>query len=539
MSEQSARAQVLSERGPTRRDLLRAVAGAAALGLGGTLAGCVGGNQGGPSPSPNTGPAAELRRGGTLRVGVVGAGGKDTLDTHVATVDSDQARTFNLYDRLVERGPDFDLEMGLAESIEPNKAADAWTIRLRDGVTFHDGKSLTSDDVIFTLNRILDPDDPKIGATPLSYVDAKRMRKLDRRTVLVPLKSPNVAFPDDLVGYWMGVVPEGFDPRSPVGTGPFKYRSFTAGRESVFERNGNYWRSGEPYLDALHITNLDDDTARVNAFLSGQVDAISSLPTSQVAAIEGNANLRVLKAKTGIWKPLFVRVDVAPFTDVRVRQALRLIPDREEMLQQALGGHGRVGNDLFAIDDPCYNRDLPQRTQDIDQARSLLKQAGQEDLRLELVCSPVSQGMVESATVFAEQAKAAGVNIRLRKVDTATFYGENYLKWPFSQDYWFPRTFLAQAALTHLGRISPWNQIHMDNSRFTGLVESARRELDENKRCEIIHEAQQFLFENDGYINWAFADQIDGYSPSFGGFKPSKAGYPLGQYTLRTVGRVA
>ena len=141
-----------------------------------------------------------------------------------------------------------------------------------------------------------------------------------------------------------------------------------------------------------------------------------------------------------------MRVDQAPFDDVRVRQAFRLIVDREQMVQQVLSGHGSVANDLYARYDPVYASDLPQRQQDLEQAKSLLKQAGREGLSVELVTAPVFQGIVEAAQVFAEQAKGAGVNVKVRKVDSGTFYGDNYLRWPFAQDFWASRVYLSQVA---------------------------------------------------------------------------------------------
>jgi peptide/nickel transport system substrate-binding protein len=119
---------------------------------------------------------------------------------------------------------------------------------------------------------------------------------------------------------------------------------------------------------------------------------------------------------------------------------MRLIVDRKQLIQQALSGQGRVANDLYAPFDPAYNKGLAQREQDLEQAKSLLKQAGQSDLRVELVTAPVFHGIVEAAQVLAEQAKGAGVTISVRKVDPGTYYGDNYLKWRFAQDYWFTRT---------------------------------------------------------------------------------------------------
>src|SRR5262249_33799881 len=148
--------------------------------------------------------------------------------------------------------------------------------------------------------------------------------------------------------------------------------------------------------------------------------------------------ISILRSETGGWRPFTMRVDVAPFNDVRVRQAMRLIVDRQQMVDQALLGEGRVAHDLYNPFDPCYAKDLPQRKQDLDKARALLKEAGHEALSVELVTAPVNAGVVEASQVLVEQAKAAGIDIRLRKLDPSSFFGPDYLKYTFAVDNWSP-----------------------------------------------------------------------------------------------------
>jgi peptide/nickel transport system substrate-binding protein len=525
----------------TRRDVLRgALAGGALLAGGGLLAACGDDNGSGTAAKSNTGgtPATGAKQGGSLRVGVAGGGAKDSIDAHVLTTDPDIARAFQLYEPLAVRNPDYELEMLLAESIEADSKPDSWTVRLREGVTFHDGKPVTADDVLFSLARITDPKDPKTGAASIEYIDLKRSKKLDDRTVRIALQTANVGFPDDLGQYFNGIVPEGYDPKNPVGSGPFRYESFSPGERSVFARNPDYW-GGAPKVDEVVIIDFADDTARVNALVGGQVDAISNLPAAQIAQVQGNKALNVLISETGAWQPFTMRVDSGPFRDVKVRQAMRLLVDREQMIGQALSGQGRVGNDLYAPFDPAYASDLPQRAQDVEQAKSLLRQAGQADLRVELVTAPVFQGIVEAAQVFAEQAKAAGVNVKVRKVDSGTFYDTGkYLQWPFAQDFWFTRTYLAQVAQGSL-KSSPFNETHWNHPEFVKLVADARRELDEGKRNEMLHRAQGIEYEEGGYIVWSFSNQVDAHSAKVGGFQTAKSGVPLSNYGFAKVGFVA
>jgi peptide/nickel transport system substrate-binding protein len=528
--------------GLTRRQVLHgALAGGAMLSAGGLLAAC-----GSSSPSASSSAAGSpattgaIKPGGSLRVGATGGGAKDTIDAHLPTADPDIMRVWNLYEPLAVRPPDFGpLEMMVAESLEAEHgSAASWIVKIRPGIEFHNGKTVTADDVIFSLQRILDPKDPKVGSASIGYIDIDNVKKLDPNTVRIPLKFANATFPDDIGQYFNGIVPVGYDPAKPVGTGAFMYESFTPGQQSVFKKFPNYWQTGKPYVDSLTIIDFTDDTARVNALLGNEVDAIDNLPTGQITEIEGNSALKVLIAETGEWQPFTMRVDQAPFSDPRVRQAFRLIVDRPQMVEQVLSKQGRVGNDMYAPFDPAYDSTLPQRAQDLDQAKSLLKAAGHAGLTVELVTAPVFQGVVQAAEVFAQQATGAGVSVQLRQLDTGTFYGPNYLKWTFAQDFWATREYLPQVAQGSLPT-SPFNETHWDNATFIKLIGQARAELDEAKRTQIIHEAEMIEYDIGGYIIPYFSNQIDAYSAKLTGFIPPKSGFPLGNYWFKNVGFVS
>jgi peptide/nickel transport system substrate-binding protein len=529
----------LIDRRVTRRQVLHgAVAGGFALSAAGLLAAC-GGSSSGASTSSSA-PTGPLKTGGTLRVGATGGGATDTIDAHLPISDPDGMRIYNLYEPLAIRPPDFGpLQMLVAESLEPeNGSPKSWIVRLRPGLEFQNGKSLTADDVIFSINRIIDPKDPKVGATSIGYIDRAGMRKLDPLTVRIPLQFANAGFPDDIGQYFNGIVPVGYDPKIPVGTGPFKYQSFTPGQQSVFVKNPHYWQTGRPYVDELVIIDFPDTTARVDALLGEQVDAISNLPASQIAQVQGTSGLKVLIAQTGAWQPFTMRVDQAPFNDVRVRQALRLIVNRPEMVEQVLSGQGRVANDMYSPYDPAYASALPQRHQDLEQARSLLKQAGHSNLTVELVTADIFQGVLAAAEVFAQQATGAGVTVNLRKVDSGTFYGPNYLKWTFAQDFWFTREYLPQVAQGSLPS-SPFNETHWADPTFIKLINQGRAEVDETKRDAILREAETIEYNSGGYIIPYFSNQIDGYITKLTGFVPPKSGVPLGNYGFKNVAFVA
>ncbi len=519
----------------TRRQVLRgALAGGAVIGAGGLLSAC----GGSISPAVLIPPPIEpIKPGGSIRVGATGGGAKDVIDAHLPTADPDIMRNWNMYESLATRPADFGpLQMLLAESIEPEKgSAKTWTVRLKPGLEFHNGKSVTVDDVIFSINRIIDPKDPKVGATSIGYIDTARMKKLDNLTLRIPLKFANATFPDDIGQYFNAIVPVGYDPTKPVGTGAFMFDSFTPGQQSVFKRFPNYWEHPKPHVDELTIIDFTDDTARVNALLGSEVDAIDNLPTGVIAELQGNKALKVLVSQTGEWQPFTMRVDQAPFNDVRVRQAFRLIVDRRQMIEQVLLGQGRLANDMYSPYDPAYDASLPQRHQDLEQAKSLLKAAGRESLAVQLVTAPIFQGVVAAAQVFAQQASAAGVKVSIKQVDTTTFFGPNYLGWKFAQDFWATREYLPQVAQGSLPG-SPFNETHWADPTFLKLIQQARAELDQAKRNEILRQAETIEYERGGYIIPYFSDQVDAYSTKLTGFVQAKSGFPLGNYWFKNVG---
>jgi peptide/nickel transport system substrate-binding protein len=217
-------------------------------------------------------------------------------------------------------------------------------------------------------------------------------------------------------------------------------------------------------------------------------------------------------------------IDMPPFDDVRVRQAMRLIVDRPGMIEQVASGYGFVGNDLYAPFDAGYDHSLPQRKQDIAEAKKLLKAAGKAGMSVDLHTTNGAAGMVELASVFASQAKAAGVTVNVK--NDPNYYGDSYLKLAFSVDFWGTRGYLNQVQQGSLPN-SPYNETHWppssgEGSNFQDLYHQALAETDANKRIEIEHEMQKAEYDVGGYIIPYFNSLIDGYSSKVHGLSPSK-----------------
>jgi peptide/nickel transport system substrate-binding protein len=476
--------------------------------------------------------SATPKRGGTLRVAFVGGGTAETLNPFLGVTPIDESRIQNLYDPLVLVNADLTRSPGLALEWTHNKDATVWEVKLRPGVTFHNGKTFGAEDLIWSIQQMAG----KTSAA-LPYVSGIKLGELkavNKLTVRIPLKAADADLSGNFTYYNTWIVPKGQTAKDyskkPIGTGPFMAQSFTPGRQSVYGKNPNYWVSGKPYVDSLKIQNIDDNTARLNALLSGQIDVMGQLPTQQAKAHASTGDITVLRAPSPQAMMFYMDTTKAPFTDPRVILAIKLIADRKALVDSAISGYGTVGNDIFGAGLPFYDKSLPQRVQDIDKAKSLLKAAGHSDLKVQLNTSPIFPGFVEAATLLAQQAKAAGVTMSLKQVPPNSYYNPSllYLKMPFAETQW-PISSLKFFFLGALATGAPYNETHWKSKSWNDLLNKAIGEPNKAKAQALWNQVQKIQYDKGGYLNWTNADWVDGLSKKVQGLKPSAAG-AVGNY---------
>jgi peptide/nickel transport system substrate-binding protein len=524
----------------SRRDVLKGAALVIAGGaIGPVVAGCGGDTTtttagAATSTTAAAGGGGAAKAGGHLRVAAGAGSAKENLDAHApALTPPSLGMRFNIYDSLLEFDPTGVLGMALAEEFSPNADATQYTVKLKSGLVFHDGSPVNADAVVYSFERIMDPKNPGLAAKTLRGLAPGGTKKIDDLTVRFELGAANAVFPEALSAYSAAIVPVGYAPsggQGVVGTGPFKLGNpgdFQPGVQAVFVKNPDYWRpDGGPYVDKLSFIEFTDNTAQMNALLGGTVDYAQMILGSQRKIAEGGG-FKLLETKTGSWIPFTMNCSVKPFDDVRVRQAFRLIVDRPQMIAQAADGLQWVGNDMYAPYDLGYPKDLAQRAQDLEQAKSLLKQAGYDNnLTVKLTTSTsVSNGAPAAATVFAQQAKGAGVTVEVDEVTGDVFWTDGYLKYPFAMDNWGTRGYLVQAGFgTMPGAV--YNETHWaeTNPEWVSLVEEAYATVDDAKRNELITQAATLEYNEGGYIVYAFDMQVDAYSPKVMGSVPDFSG---------------
>lgn len=517
-----------------RRSFLQ-LAGAAALGASALARRGSGGSSSNTtsfSPSKSSGAP---RRGGRLRVADPGGGSTETLNAQKSLNLIDEMRDRQLYDTLLWLTPDIKVIPWLAESVEPNATADQFHVKLRKGVTFHNGKSFGADDVLYTWRYILNPRTASPGAAAIANLDLSRTKKLNDSEILAVLKKPQVDFPILLTGREQSIIPAGITTAEldthPIGTGPFEYVSFTVGVQSLFKRNPNYWISGQPYVDELQIRSIPDANARVNALLGGEEDAVDNIPYIDVKTLKGNSSVHPLLSKSITCIPWFVQLNAPPFNDPRVVKALKLAVNRPATVEAAFLGYGAVGNDIFGLGGSGYDSSIPQHTYDPEQAKFLLKQAGISRLPVTLNTNPATSGNKESCEAFVPQARAAGIDVTVKVWDNATFGSKIYGHTPFEQTYWnYPLPIMYVEALA---KGSLYNETHWDNARFNELYNQEQATIDPAKRQVLNDELQRILWNEGGYIIWGFLDYPDAISSKVHGVILSKY-FNLGAFQFRT-----
>ena len=231
--------------------------------------------------------------------------------------------------------------------------------------------------------------------------------------------------------------------------------------------------------------------------------------------------------------PMTMRLDTPPFDDDRVRQAFRLAADRPQLVETAYLGYGDIGNDLLGKGWPSYNSELPQREYDPERAKSLLREAGYDELNVTLGTSKNSPVMEESATVYKQQAAAAGINVDLKVIPPDQYFGpRTYLStnYPFYQSAWL-NPFEDWAPVSLL-ESSPWNETAWSDPSWEQDFVKAQAIVDPAERNAAYWELQVPLYERGGYIVWGFSDLVDGVSPQLQGVVPSPL-YYLGNYAFK------
>ena len=468
-------------------------------------------------------------------------GVKGTLDPAFGNNDNDAARASLVFERLVIPDASFSPQPQLAVSWKPDETGQVWTFALRTGVAFQDGTPFTANDVVYTYRRLLDPKLGSPAAATLSQVDPDGIRAVDDHTVEFKLRSPAVEFPLLIANRFTYIVKAGQTSEqlraAGIGTGPFRVEHFVPGEEpSVYVRNEHYWQPGRPHVDRVELRGIAEESSRVAALLANQVDIVLELPLRSLQRLEGNKDVTIQSARTSDWYGLAAFSDVPPFDDVRVRQALKLVVNREQYLRAVVGGHGAVADDTPVPPWQKYGLQDAPRPPDIAAAKKLLAEAGHPDgIDLELYTSAADSGLLEIAALFQAQAAPAGIRVTINKAPAADYWSNVWLKKPFLVTNWNARAADEALALPFLST-GEWNETHWRNKEFDALIFEARKTLDDAKRGELYAKAQRLLQQDGGAIILIYADTVGASRANVHGYRihPQKINHDFSDVSIDT-----
>lgn len=413
------------------------------------------------------------------------------------------------------------LEMELAESVSASDDATMWTFKLRDGVEFHNGKTLTGDDVVATFNYHRG-EDSKSAAKGL--LTAVKDIKADGNNVTFTLDAANADFPYVVSDYHLIILPSKdgkVDATAGIGTGGYIIEKFEPGVRTIAKRNPNYFKSDAAFFDSVEHLSLIDVTARQNALMNGEVDAINRVDPKTVALLGRNPNIEIIE-RTGTLHYTFpMRTDTAPFDNYDLRMALKLSVKRQEMVDKILLGHGAIGNDTpISPATSFYADDLPQREFDADKAAMHYKKSGHSG-KIQLSASDAAfAGAVDAAQLLAASAKEAGIDIEVVREPKDGYWSNVWNKKPWCACYWGGRPTSDWMYSSAYVDSTEWNDTAWKTGaaakRFNELVVAARAELDETKRAAMYRETQVILNDDGGALVPMFANHIMGTSKKIG-----------------------
>jgi len=458
---------------------------------GGTAASASGSSAAPASASASaSAPAASPQ---TLRMAI--PGDPVGFDPYLTADANTVALTWNLYDQLVTVDTKGNLQPDLATAWTASADGKTLTFKLRSGVSFADGHALTSADVKASFQRMLDPATKDPDASDYKVITS--IDTPDPSTVVMNLSSYDAALLSDLALPFAAIEPAGVDPATlknkPDGTGPYMLKSWTPGQDVVLEANPHYWQPGLPNIPTVDMKIVPDPATQIADLLAGSVDILPGLSGQQASQLKGQSGIQLEQAPSGNIQIMAINNARAPFTDVRVRQALSLGVDRSAVVQGAWFGYATPVGTFLPPNSPYYaEQPAPY---DPAKAKQLLAQAGLPNGFSSTLDLPSLYPVhIQTGQVIASQLAQIGVKLKLNQVEWATWLSQDYGKRQYDL-----------TIISHTGRLDPdtllvrftstypYNYENYKNTTYDGLIAQGRTSQDPAQRKQIYAQAQSIL----------------------------------------------
>lgn len=475
-----------------------------------------------PTGAANAAP----RRGGSIRVATPGTGTADTLDPAKGALSTDYIRHFMLYSGLTVTGADMIARPKLAESFASADRV-TWHFRLRRGVRFHDGKELTSADVVWSLKRHADPAlGSKMATIAKQFADVRADGKYG---VVLRLIGANADLPAILSQSHFLIVRNGEAKPSGNGTGPYKLALFKPGVRTVAERNEEYWLQGKAWLDRIELIGIPDEVSRVNALLSGDVQLVMALNPRSTKRIDGSPRHRVLATPSGLYSDLIMRQDRLPTRNPDFVMAIKHLIDRPLIKRALFRNYATIANDQpIPPFHPYFNPHVPQTTLDLDRAKWHLARSGLKGVRLPVYASPAAEGSVDMASILQEYGARVGLELAVNRVPADGYWSTHWMKHAMGFGNTNPRPTADLIFSLFYKSDADWNESGWRNERFDKLLIEARGATDEGLRREMYGEMQSLVHARCGVAIPVFITLIDAFDKRLGGLTSVPLGGLMG-----------
>ena len=513
---ESMRVMESLKRGASRRDVLTML----------MACGMQAGAAGGLASLATSAHAQTPKRGGRIRVAGATAAATDTLDPAKQSNQTDYSRGNMIYNGLTVLDGSLSPQPALAESYATQDAK-TWVFTLRKGVVFHDGKSLSPADVVFSILRHKDPATASKAKVLADQIETVRASGPNEVTMV--LSAPNADLPVILGTFHFHIVKDGTtDFNAGIGTGPYKLKEFKPGVRSLVVRNDAYWKPGKPYLDEIEFVGIGDESARVNALLSGGLDLAGVINPRSVARVKSTPGYAIFTTQSGQYSDLIMRKDMGPGMSPDFAQAMKYLFDREQMKKTIALDYAVLGNDQPI--DPTnrfHFKDLPQRSFDLDKAKFHLQKSGVTG-KIPMVVSPAAMYSVEIALLLQQAGQRIGLDIDVKRMPADGYWSNHWLNSPVGFGNVNPRP-SADTILTQFFKSdAAWNESRWKSAQFDQLLLASRAETDLPKRKQMYADMQTMIHNEAGIGIPLFLASIDGHSTKLKGLSPIPLGGLMG-----------
>jgi peptide/nickel transport system substrate-binding protein len=456
--------------------------------------------------TPGRARAQAPRQGGTLKM--AWASSPRGLDPALTIQGDEYMITASIYDNLTRVDDKLQPQPMLATRWSADAQAKVWTFNLRPGVKFHHGRELKAADVVFTLERVLDPKTGSPGRTALGPIE--KVEAADDLTVRFRMSSPYADLPVSLGSTFGRILPADRTDKiatEPSGTGPFRLVEFKPGERTRMARFADYWDKPRPYLDELWQVNVPQHPSQVASVSGGDVQMMFEVPVPFIGALERAPGVSLVSVKSTSFQPLVMNTAQKPFDDNKVRLAVKHLLDREGIIKALWQGRGSVANDHPVPEINPFFAPTPQHSLDVNRAKALLAEAGlAQGFSTEIWTSNERVGMQELAVAAQQMLAAGGIKLEVKTVPWSVFNSTVYKKKAFYVNNWFGRATIDETLHPFFRTGGSWNEGEYSNPKLDRLLDDGRSSTDPGKRKEFYAEVQRVI-SGEGHYAVAYHTQ--------------------------------